>query len=48
MPSTLLEREKDHPQVVVAERDGRRIVHMDSARFVDERNSGDDVVIPAS
>ncbi|MBS9376524.1 hypothetical protein [Rhodococcus sp. B50] len=48
MGETLLEREKDHPQEVVAERDGRRIVIMDSARWVDERNTGRDVVLPAS
>ena len=48
MGKTLLEREKDHPQEVVAERDGRRIVIMDSARWVDERNTGHDVVLPAS
>jgi hypothetical protein len=45
---TLLEREKDHPQEVVAERDGRRIIIMDSARWVDERNTDRDVVLPAS
>jgi len=45
---TLLEREQEHPQTVVAERDGRRIVVMDSARWVDERNTGRDVVVPAS
>jgi hypothetical protein len=45
---TLLEREKDHPQAVVDERAGRRVVVMDSARWVDERNTGRDVVVPAS
>ncbi|WP_281690242.1 hypothetical protein [Pseudonocardia thermophila] len=45
---TLLEREQDHPQDVVAERNGRRIVTMDSARYVDARNTGTDVVVPAS
>ena len=45
---TLLEREQDHPQDVVAERNGRRIVTMDSARYVDARNTGIDVVVPAS
>ncbi|MGQ0624627.1 MAG: hypothetical protein ACT4PP_08285 [Sporichthyaceae bacterium] len=48
---TLLEREQDHPQDVVhAESfpDGeRRIVTMDSARYVDARNVRD-VVVPAS
>lgn len=48
MGETLLEREQDHPQEVVAERDGRRIVIMDSARYVDGRNTDDDVVLPAS
>jgi uncharacterized protein YunC (DUF1805 family) len=48
MSKTLLEREQDHPQEIVAERDGKRIVTMDSARYVDERNTGRDVVVPAS
>jgi hypothetical protein len=48
MGETLLERETDHPQETVAERDGRRIIIMDSARWVDERNSERDVVLPAS
>ncbi len=48
MSKTLLERETEHPQTVVDERDGRRIVVMDSARWVDERNTGTDVVVPAS
>lgn len=43
---SLLESE-EHPQEVVAERAGRRVVAMDSARYVDARN-GDDVVVPAS
>ncbi|HEY1972860.1 MAG TPA: hypothetical protein VGH89_33265 [Pseudonocardia sp.] len=45
---TLLEREQEHPQDVVVERAGRRIVTMDSARYVDARNTGHDVVVPAS
>jgi len=45
---TLLEREQEHPQDVVVERDGRRVVTMDSARYVDARNTADDVVVPAS
>lgn len=45
---TLLEREQEHPQDVVVERDGRRIVTMDSARYVDARNTANDVVVPAS
>lgn len=48
MSKTLLEREQDHPQEIVVERDGRRIVTMDSARYVDARNTGTDVVVPAS
>ena len=48
MSKTLLEREQDHPQEIVGERDGRRIVTMDSARYVDARNTGKDVVVPAS
>ncbi|MEE2058139.1 hypothetical protein [Rhodococcus artemisiae] len=48
MGETLLEREMEHPQEVVAERDGRRIIIMDSARWVDERNTDRDVVLPAS
>lgn len=48
MSRTLLEREQDHPQDVVLERNGRRIVTMDSARYVDARNTDQDVVVPAS
>jgi hypothetical protein len=48
MSKTLLERETEHPQTRVDERDGRGIVIMDSARWVDERNRGRDVVVPAS
>lgn len=48
MSKTLLEREADHPQTVVLERAGRRIVAMDSARFVDSRNTGTDVAVAAS
>lgn len=48
MSKTLLEREQDHPQEIVVDRDGRRIVTMDSARYVDARNTGTDVVVPAS
>lgn len=43
----LLETE-DHPQEVVLERGGRRVVTMDSARYVDAGNTGTDVVVPAS
>jgi uncharacterized protein YunC (DUF1805 family) len=43
----LLETE-DHPQEVVVERMGRRVVTMDSARYVDPGNSERDVVVPAS
>ena len=45
--SDLLETE-EHPQEVVVERDGRRVVTMDSARYVDESNRDRDVVVPAS
>ncbi|HZZ52357.1 MAG TPA: hypothetical protein VFE65_36125 [Pseudonocardia sp.] len=48
MGKTLLEREQEHPQDVVIERDRGRIVTMDSARYVDARNTGKDVVVPAS
>jgi hypothetical protein len=48
MALTLLERERDHPQETVVQRGERRIVTMDSARYVDERNTGKDVVVPAS
>jgi uncharacterized protein YunC (DUF1805 family) len=48
MSKTLLERERDHPQETVVERNGRRIVTMDSARYVDARNTDRDVVVPAS
>ena len=37
-----------HPQEVVVERDGRRVVTMDSARYVDAGNTGTDVVVAAS
>ena len=46
---TLLERETEHPQTVVEDHpSGRRIVALDSARWVDERNRERDVVVPAS
>jgi len=48
MGQTLLEREEEHPQEIVDERDGRAIVIMDSARWVDGRNTDTDVVVPAS
>lgn len=48
MGDTLLERETEHPQTVVETRGGRRIVYMDSARYVDARNAENDVVLPAS
>lgn len=44
----LLNDEADHPHDVVAERDGRRVIAMDSARYVDARNRGRDVVVPSS
>lgn len=43
----LLATEK-HPQQVVLERDGKRVVTMDSARYVDGGNTGRDVVVAAS
>lgn len=46
-PKTLLEREQDHPQEVVKVAGERRVVTMDSARYVDGRNVHD-VVVPAS
>ncbi len=39
---------EDHPQNIVLERNGRRIATMDSARYVDSRNTGRDVVVTAS
>lgn len=48
MGKTLLERQQDHPQQVVVERGGRRVIAMDSSRFVDARNTNRDVVTPAS
>lgn len=45
--SGLLETE-DHPQEVVVRREGRRVVTMDSARYVDASNTERDVVVPAS
>ncbi|MCX6421870.1 MAG: hypothetical protein NT180_05820 [Actinobacteria bacterium] len=47
-PKTLLEREEEHPQTIVSEVGGRRIIVMDSARWVDDRNRDRDVVVPAS
>lgn len=49
MSKTLLEREGEGPQAVVEDHpSGRRIVVLDSARWVDERNTDRDVVVPAS
>ena len=45
--SDLLETE-EHPQEQVAERQGRRVMAMDSARYVDASNTDHDVVVPAS
>lgn len=39
---------EEHPQDIVVERAGRRIVTMDSARYVDATNTGSDVVVAAS
>ena len=44
----LLNDEADHPHDVVVERDGGRVIAMDSARYVDARNRGRDVVVPSS
>lgn len=44
----LLANEEDHPQEVVHTSGERRIVTMDSARYVDARNRGNDVVVAAS
>ena len=43
----LLSEQEDHPQEVVAEHEGVRVVIMDSARYCDERNTGD-IAIAAS
>jgi hypothetical protein len=45
--SDLLERE-EHPQEFVDERGGRRVALMDSARYVDPRNTDRDVIVAAS
>ena len=44
----LLNNEADHPHDVVWEKNGRRVVAMDSARYVDNRNRDRDVVVPSS
>ena len=44
----LLANEADHPQEVVYTDGERRIVTMDSARYVDGRNRDTDVVVPSS
>jgi uncharacterized protein YunC (DUF1805 family) len=44
----LLDDEADHPHEIVLERNGRRVIAMDSARYVDGRNRGTDVVVPSS
>ncbi|MGZ0220207.1 MAG: hypothetical protein ACKVIY_14460 [Acidimicrobiales bacterium] len=44
----LLNDEADHPHDVVHEQDGQRVIAMDSARYVDGRNTGRDVVVPSS
>ena len=44
----LLNNEADHPQEVVKELGKTKIVVMDSARFVDARNTDLDVVVPSS
>ena len=44
----LLNDEADHPHDVVLEHSQGRVVAMDSARYVDSRNEGLDVVVPSS
>tara|TARA_B100001250_G_scaffold394361_1_gene398170 strand:+ start:519 stop:1391 length:873 start_codon:yes stop_codon:yes gene_type:complete len=44
----LLNEESDHPHDVVFDSSRGRIVAMDSARYVDGRNSNRDVVVPSS
>jgi uncharacterized protein YunC (DUF1805 family) len=44
----LLDDEADHPHDIVFERNGRRVIAMDSARYVDARNTDRDVVVPSS
>jgi len=39
---------EDHPQELVLESDGKRVVTMDSARYVDDSNRDRDVVVAAS
>lgn len=39
---------EEHPQTCVLERGGRRLMAMDSARYVDATNTGTDVVLAAS
>lgn len=48
VPAERLLDAEPHPQQVVAQRDGRRVVTMDSARYVDASNTGTDVVVAAS
>ena len=44
----LLNDESDHPHDIVLEHPQGRVVAMDSARYVDARNAGRDVVVPSS
>ena len=44
----LLNDEADHPHEVVFERDGMRVIAMDSARYVDAATRDTDVVVPSS
>jgi hypothetical protein len=39
---------EEHPQELVLEYEGKRVVTMDSARYVDQNNHGRDVVVAAS
>ena len=44
----LLNDESDHPHDIVLEHPQGRVVAMDSARYIDARNAGRDVVVPSS
>lgn len=48
MEQTLLERERERPQETATEWEGRRVIALDSARWVDERNTGTDVIVASS
>jgi len=48
LDQTLLHRERENEQAVVSEREGRRVIVLDSARWVNESNRDRDVVVAAS